>query len=129
MTTTTTHAESEAWAQLASIREMVAALDTEDEEALDAAMQAIQEDPLSVEVRSGWHLPGARGCSLAEYCILLSTGGPGCRILGDLQYDEPVTAKLQYQDWDTPWTELITTGEDHEAVLRYTQQFYYGEGS
>ena len=41
----------------------------------EEARQAIQEDPLSVEVRSGWHAPGENS-EPDEYNILLGTGGP-----------------------------------------------------
>ena len=116
-------------AQLESIKEMLAALEKanedEDADALDAATEALDEDPLSVEVRSGWTTPGAE-LKPGEYCILLCTGGPAYRIIGDLDRDEPTRARLQYQDWGTPWTELICTSADYDALLAYAQHFYFG---
>lgn len=54
-----------------SIAEMVEALETQSEE----SRTAIEEDALSIEVRSDWHSPGERDCDqAAEYRILLSTG-------------------------------------------------------
>jgi hypothetical protein len=64
----------------------------------------------------------------AEYQILLSFGGPSVRITGNLDtYGQPDTARLEYQDWGTPWTPLPLTAEEREDVLTFAQQFYYGE--
>jgi len=109
--------------QLESIKEMVAALEGEDRE---QAEQTIQEYPLSIEVRSGWHCPGAESTS-EEFMILLGTGGPACRIIGELgQGDEPESPRLEYQDWFTPWQALPLSPEDCEAVLTYCRCFYFG---
>lgn len=59
----------------------------------DQAREAIAQDALSVEIRSDWHTPGSEG-EAGQYMILLCTGGPACRIVGDLnEYKEPETAK------------------------------------
>lgn len=101
-----------------------AAGDCQDE---DDARQRIDEDPLSIEIRSGWYTPGSDP-EPAEYCILLTTGGPALRLIGELdEYNEPSSARLEYQDWFTPWTELVTTGQDNDQLLTYARQFYYGE--
>lgn len=92
----------------------------------DSIRQRIEESPLSVEVRTDWYQPG-QSAEPGEYCILLSTGGPALRIIGDLDQGQPVSARLEYQDWFTPWTEKITTGDDHAALLRWAQVFYFGE--
>jgi hypothetical protein len=94
----------------------------------EAAREAFTEDALSVEVRSGWHEPGGDNTAL-EYSILLCTGGPAVRIIGDLdEYQQPISAKLQYQDWFTPWQPLLPLAEgEHEALLTYARQFYFGE--
>lgn len=122
------NAESQARAQLASIVEMVAALETKDDNEREDAQQTIQEDPLSVQVRGGWHNPGEES-EAEEFEILLCTGGPACRIIGDLgEHAEPERPRLQYQDWGTPWTELMSiSSEEREALLTYCQQFYFGE--
>ena len=92
----------------------------------DEARQAIEEDALSVEVRSAWHeIDG--DSDPGEYCILLCTGGPAVRIIGRLdQYSEPESARLQYQDWYTPWQELILSSTDYATLLTYAQCFYFG---
>jgi hypothetical protein len=91
----------------------------------------VQEDPLSVEVRSGWYAPGNTDDGAqapAEYCILLGTGGPASRITGDLdKYNQPESARFEYQDWFKPWTPAQTTSEQDETMLEYAQHFYFGE--
>ena len=87
------------------------------------AMDAISEDPLSVEVRSDWFTPGEEA-EPGEFRILLCTGGPAVQIRGEIgPYGQPDRAWLEFQDWFTPWTELITTGADHDALLTYARQF------
>lgn len=99
----------------------------------DDARQRIEEDALSVEVRSDWYPASDSSTSHApaEYRILLCTGGPAVQIVGDLdQYCEPAAAAIQYQDWFTPWTEW--RGEDvpedaEEILLEYARCFWFGE--
>ena len=69
------------------------------------------------------------GAKAEEFEILLCTGGPACRIIGDLdQHGQPDRPRLQYQDWGTPWTELVSISSDErEALQTYCQQFYFGE--
>lgn len=102
-----------------------AAGDCEDQ---DDARQRIEEDALSVEVRSGWTCPG-EPLEPEEFRILLCTGGPACQIIGELnQYGEPDSCRLMFQDWFTPWEELIMTSDEHDAVLTYCRRFYFGRG-
>lgn len=129
--TDTDRAEGQAKAQLESIREMVAALEKADasgtEEERDEARQTIQEDALSVEVRSDWHQPG-NDSDDGEYRILLCTGGPAVRIIGELgAYSEPDTAEIQYQDWFTPWETLDLPDGAEDDLLTYARTFYFGE--
>lgn len=95
----------------------------------DEARQRIEEDALSVRVRGDWHTPGDEdGAKAVEYEILLCTGGPACRMIGDLnQHGEPESARLQYQDWGTPWTDWRDGPEDEdEILLAYASVFYWG---
>lgn len=91
----------------------------------EEAETRIQEDALSVEVRSGW-------CSLGEelkaeeFNILLATGGPAVRILGELRDGEAYRAWLEVQDWGTPWTRYFDISQD--TLLAYARCFYFGEG-
>lgn len=93
----------------------------------EQARERIQEDPLSVQVRSGW-ANSPEAMEAEEFEILLCTGGPACRIVGELgQYNEPDRARIEYQDWFTPWVELVDiSSEECEALLTYSQQFYFG---
>ena len=96
----------------------------------DAISEMVVEDALEVKVKSDWHALGENP-ELGEYMILLCTGGPAVRIVGELESDQPMTAKLQSQSWFTPWTDYgmeyghsIST-EDTEALLWYAEQFYW----
>ena len=91
----------------------------------DAASEAISEDPLSVEVRSGWTTLG-NDLEPEEYAILLCTGGPAVRIRGELDSDgNPCRAWIEYQDWGTPWREYHD-GHDAPALLAYAGHFLGG---
>lgn len=93
----------------------------------DAARDRIQEDPLSVLVRSGWYSPGdERDPEPPEdFEILLCTGGPAVRIMGELdEASQPDRAWLEYQCWGVPWTRYFDT--DQEVLLRYATEFYFG---
>lgn len=98
-----------------------AAGDCTDEE---DARQRIQEDPLSVEVRSDWASPGEE-LTPGEFQILLCTGGPAVRIVGELDRGEPCRAWLEYQDWGTPWTQYF--GARSETLCQYASHFFFGE--
>lgn len=113
----------------------------------DAAREAIEQDALSVEVRSGWMSPSdSNDTTPAEYKILLCWGGPAVRIIGELdEHGEPESARLEHQDWGTEWTEYKPSSEMEPAhsihladlrikadeamrsvLLTYARQFYYG---
>lgn len=116
---------------LRAIKEMVAPLvDPEaDEAAREEARESILDDPLSLEFRDGWRLPGAESDGPEEYCLLLSTGGPAVRIVGRIDgFGEPDTWELQVQDWFTPWTAFPVDQEGHDAIREYVEQFYLGGG-
>ncbi len=94
----------------------------------DAIRERIQESPLSVQVRGGWHDPGAEDDGAEEFEILLSTGGPALRIVGDLDgHGQPSRARLEHQDWYKPWTEKVLDSDGYAALLTWCQQFYFGE--
>ena|SRR5688572_18406743 len=131
-TKTENHAEQQAKAQTDSIVDMIRALnkalEDRDNNAEETARDAIQEDPLSIQIRDGWRTPGGESTP-EEFEILLCTGGPAVRIVGDLDsHCEPSRPRLQYQDWGTSWTEYHDISkEQREALLAYCQQFYFGE--
>lgn len=117
-------ARSQAKAQYEFILSMVQDLDTDDEE---ATRERIQEDALSVCVRSAWCMPGSQEYNTpAEYELLLCTGGPAVRIMGDLsEHCEPTTARLEMQDWGLVWTGYYDD-VDQDVLLRYARCFYFG---
>jgi hypothetical protein len=149
------HGQNNARAWLDSIREMVAALEAlesgETEETTidgdtytdpDEVRERIQESALSVRVRSGWFEPQAELIDAtrrpAEFEILLTTGGPALRIIGELDdYGQANNARLEYQDWGTPWTQFSLFTHDGKTiqeasaaesdVLTFAQCFYFGE--
>ena len=106
-------AEEQAKAQLETVRELIQAYhkagEAEDSDAQDEAIRRIEENILSLEVREGWHNPSQTyEGGPVEFQILLCTGGPAVRIIGDLDgNNEPCNVQLQYQDWGTPWTEYF----------------------
>lgn len=91
----------------------------------DEARQAIQEDPLSVQVRSGWCDSGDT-MEAEEFQILLCTGGPAVRIMGELSNGEPSSAWIEYQDWFLPWTEW-RCDHNQATLLAYCREFYFAE--
>lgn len=113
-----------------SIIEMVAQLefDTSDYPKREEAEERIREDALSVQVRcTEWYSYGATPPAANEFEILIATGGPAARLIGELDDGTPITAKLQTQDWGTPWTDYDSTREEYAAFLAYASVFYFGE--
>jgi hypothetical protein len=146
MTTTETrdqleHARNNAKGWYETIKEQVEALriaavkdhETGDCADRETAEQTIQEGPLSVMVRDGWHQPGHPSeDGPEEFEILLTTGGPALRIWGKLdKHGQPGDfPELQMQDWGTPWTTWYPDpwDENYREVLQaYASCFYFGE--
>ncbi|MEE8466210.1 MAG: hypothetical protein V3S68_06990 [Dehalococcoidia bacterium] len=92
------------------------------------AEQRIHEDALSVQVRdSQWKSPGQAEYGPDQFEILLCTGGPAVRIMGEIDNNnEPDRAWLEYQDWGTPWTEYHGENYNGDALLAYARCFYFG---
>lgn len=89
----------------------------------DDAREVIQNDPLEVMVRSDWTTPG-EDLTPSEFMILLCTGGPAVRIMGELsQHGEPDRAWLEYQDWSTPWTRYC--GAESDVLVEYASHFIF----
>lgn len=123
------HAEANARGWLSTIAEMLAAMrDGREYEGQDAR-GAIQESPLSVLVRQGWYAPGSHAADAEEYEILLSTGGPALRIVGELgEFCQPDDApRLEWQDWGIPWTPYPLDETERESVCEFARQFWFGE--
>jgi hypothetical protein len=88
----------------------------------DEARENVQNDPLSVEVRSGWDIVGG-DTSAAEFRIVLCTGGPHVEIRGELSNGTPSRAWMMYQDWGTPLTQYFDI--EGSTLLAYCQEFYF----
>ena len=124
--TSQTLSQREEWAEAnpddaAELKELEeAAGDCEDQ---DQARERIEEDALSVEVRSGWVTPGSE-MTPEDFAILLTTGGPAVRIRGELdEHSEPYRAWLEVQDWGKPWTQYYPA--DQDTLLTYARCFYF----
>lgn len=90
------------------------------QETLEDAEQTILEMPLSILYRTGWAPHGGDDWEPEEFEILLSTGGPAVRIVGDIDSGgEPSDARLEYQDWGTPWTEYLPAREYGDTLDRF----------
>lgn len=101
----------------------------------DAVAESIEdsmrEAPLSVDIREGWHSPGqSASMEPTEFQILLTTGGPALRIMGELdQWSQPARCWFEIQDWGTPWTRYYSRSAERATALRwFASLFYYGEG-
>jgi hypothetical protein len=117
------HARENAKAWVSDISQMLERLDNDQPGAEDT----IHQSPLEVSVRSGWGTPGEK-MEPNEYKILLSTGGPALRIIGELdEHFEPETAVLEMQDWGIIWTPVPLSKDETHNLLRYASIFYYGE--
>lgn len=88
----------------------------------DEAREIVQNDPLTVEVRSGWDIVGG-DLSAAEFRIVLCTGGPHVEIRGELDNGTPCRAWMMYQDWGTPLTQYFDV--EGSTLLAYCQEFYF----
>lgn len=91
----------------------------------DAHDDAICESPLSIDVKSDW-TPVGRELEPSEFQILLSYGGPACRIHGLIDVDgDPVEVTIEYQDWGTPWTSLDTTEVQESILNQFASRFIF----
>jgi len=93
----------------------------------DLAITSLLELALEVTVRSGWVPPLVHvDLEVAEYQILLCTGGPAVRVIGAVGSDGyPLTARLEYQDWFIAWTEYPADSAERDALLKFAGWFSY----
>lgn len=111
--------------QLASIKEMLQVVENATDDEREAAEQAIYDDPLAVDVRSGWVNVWTTEFEPVEYRVLLCTGGPAVQLEGELDdRGQPYNVQLQHQDWFEPWQTVPLTAEDTETLLTYARHFF-----
>ena len=115
-------AKAQARWQLNAICQLVAAFRAAPEKS--DAIENIHQHALSRNVR-GFAVPGYP-LEATEYEIQPCWGGPAVRIVGELLGRQPNTARLEYQDWFTPWHELPTSETQQETMLEYARCFYFG---
>ena len=77
------------------------------------------EEPTTLEDAAGETLDAG------EFAILLCTGGPAVRIVGELDQGEPCRAWLEYRYWGTPWTRWFDASSD--TLCKYAANFFFGE--
>ena len=118
------NSREQALAQLASIKAMLEAVENAADDEREAAEQAIYDDPLAVDVRSGWVNVWAAEFEPVEYRVLLCTGGPAVQLEGELDdRNQPYNVQLQHQDWFEPWQTVPLNAEDTETLLTYVRYF------
>ena len=89
----------------------------------DEALERLEENPLEIQYRSGWE-SDTSDLTPHEFSILLCTGGPAVRIRGELDHNGyPSRARIEYQDWGTPWSELPLY---QSTALEYAQLLIQG---
>ena len=66
--------------------------------------------------------------------VLLTTGGPACQVICNIEEGYPSDPEIQWQDWGTPWTtpsiqcELELDFELADSALEwFINLFYWGE--
>ena len=124
------HGLEEARSQFEKIARLVLALRSADVFAREDAEKRIHEDALKVMIRSSWHEPGRDSADVPiEYCIVLCSAGPTVRIVGDLnKHGEPVSARIEHQDWFYPFETWVgNCGSAEKILLAYARCFNFGE--
>lgn len=91
----------------------------------EEAREAIRNDALSVEVRSGW-ARSEEEFEPEEFRIVLCTGGPHVELVGALDSGTPSRIRVRYCDWGTSG-EYFPSSDECKALETYCAEFYFGE--
>ena len=140
MTTTTTkpnHALTNCKGQLENIIDLYNLRDVDEfmsgerdieQEARDMALDVCYRSQDWVEVGRNESFEPTQGR------ILLTTGGPACQVVCDLENNWPTNPEIQWQDWGTPWTHTriktelgIDYDTANEALVWFINLFWWGE--
>ena len=99
-----------------------------EQEARDMALDVCYRSQDWVEVGSNSNFEPTQGR------ILLTTGGPACQVICDLENNWPSNPEIQWQDWGTPWTHTriktelgIDYDTAYEALVWFINLFWWGE--
>ena len=136
--TTKSHAVKNAEAHLKTIVELYRYFLYNDcQELTDEMEEELDSIPLSIEVRSTqWQsFDNWASCNKQmkpdQGRILLSTGGPACQIICDLEDGcfNGETLEIQHQDWFKPWENLDSTNSidyKKQALEWFVNRFFFG---
>ena len=99
-----------------------------EQEARDMALDVCYRSQDWVEVGRNESFEPTRGR------ILLTTGGPACQVVCDLENNWPSNPEIQWQNWGTPWTHTriktelgIDYDTANEALAWFINLFWWGE--
>ena len=135
------HALTNCMSQLSFIKDLFIryrlAESNNDYDLMHQIREEVNEAPLSIEYRSGWVPHFEDDVKPEEFKILLSWGGPACRIIGKIEDEFTLKdIEIQYQDWGTPWISLQLNShlsdkspqiiDDYEALEWVCNGFYFG---
>ena len=135
------HALTNCMSQLSFIKDLFIryrlAESNNDYDLMDQIREEVNEAPLSIEYRSGWVTHFEDDVKPEEFKLLLSWGGPACRIIGKIEDEFTLKdIEIQYQDWGTPWISLQLNShlsdkspqiiDDYEALEWFCNGFYFG---
>ena len=110
--------------------------DETDDEAREDIEQLARDMALDICYRSQDWVEVGRNESFepTQGRILLSTGGPACQVVCDLENNWPTNPEIQWQDWGTPWTHTriktelgIDYDTANEALVWFINLFWWGE--
>lgn len=121
-----THAEEQARFKWKMILEKMDVVDGGDSKESEEMIDSVREEALDVCVSAPDWRPVSTPAVDTTYRILLCTGGPAVQVTGDLDENmEPVSARLESQDWGTPWVEYRKA--DEAILIEFARCFYFGE--
>ena len=122
------HALTNCKGQLETIVELYMLRDLDDDER--DTLQEAQDMALGVCWKSDdWQAVGSKeGFTPTKGRVLLSTGGPACQVICDLEDHYPSNPEIQWQDWGTPWTSHYDLIELERTALEwFVNLFWWGE--
>ncbi len=134
---TKSHAVENAESHLESIVKLYQGYMFLGQELTDEMEEELDSIPLSIEVRSTeWQtFDNYASCDKQmepnQGRILLTTGGPACQIICDLEdgYFNGETLEIQHQDWFKPWENLESTNSidpSKDALTWFVNRFFFG---
>ena len=110
-------------------RKLIRAIGAKDSNEESSLRGKLQAQVYGVSVREGWKQPGSGEADLNEFMLVLSSGGPTVKIVGELDCDDrPVEARLIVQGAGPEHT-IILTGEQQRAIDDLAAEFCYTDSN